>query len=135
MKKTYIIPALLVLGLTAFAQSALALSTHLESETVVTVQKPVNDNDMIYVGPGGVHTSSRLEASATLGQKPLTVSFTGLGLDAGSTYIIDFGDGSNSGPLTSPGRCPQMTYPQSLRSEEHTSELQSQSNLVCRLLL
>src|SRR2546430_12325520 len=25
--------------------------------------------------------------------------------------------------------------PQSLRSEEHTSELQSQSNLVCRLLL
>src|SRR5256886_11732589 len=27
------------------------------------------------------------------------------------------------------GRCPQ------LRSEEHTSELQSQSNLVCRLLL
>src|SRR2546430_9848732 len=26
-------------------------------------------------------------------------------------------------------------YVQSLRSEEHTSELQSQSNLVCRLLL
>src|SRR2546430_4508989 len=38
---------------------------------------------------------------------------------------------------------PQMTLPQEpecwhtrwLRSEEHTSELQSQSNLVCRLLL
>src|SRR2546430_9101642 len=27
------------------------------------------------------------------------------------------------------------THPGSLRSEEHTSELQSQSNLVCRLLL
>src|SRR2546430_4390259 len=27
------------------------------------------------------------------------------------------------------------TYLQPLRSEEHTSELQSQSNLVCRLLL
>src|SRR2546430_13535162 len=26
-------------------------------------------------------------------------------------------------------------HPQALRSEEHTSELQSQSNLVCRLLL
>src|SRR2546427_7775541 len=26
-------------------------------------------------------------------------------------------------------------YPDSCRSEEHTSELQSQSNLVCRLLL
>src|SRR2546430_3305002 len=31
-------------------------------------------------------------------------------------------------PTTSPGR-------EMLRSEEHTSELQSQSNLVCRLLL
>src|SRR2546430_3930786 len=29
----------------------------------------------------------------------------------------------------------QMTGPSHLRSEEHTSELQSQSNLVCRLLL
>src|SRR2546427_5798015 len=28
-----------------------------------------------------------------------------------------------------------MTHPRLLRSEEHTSELQSQSNLVCRLLL
>src|SRR5256886_6135431 len=28
-----------------------------------------------------------------------------------------------------------VTTPESLRSEEHTSELQSQSNLVCRLLL
>src|SRR5205085_8386583 len=27
------------------------------------------------------------------------------------------------------------TYPNGIRSEEHTSELQSQSNLVCRLLL
>src|SRR5688572_31413235 len=44
-----------------------------------------------------------------------------------------------------PGHSPQevedqVTYPlttnlQGLRSEEHTSELQSQSNLVCRLLL
>src|SRR5688572_31604379 len=29
----------------------------------------------------------------------------------------------------------RMTEPKPLRSEEHTSELQSQSNLVCRLLL
>src|SRR2546430_4139438 len=32
-------------------------------------------------------------------------------------------------------REPQLLQPQELRSEEHTSELQSQSNLVCRLLL
>src|SRR5688572_33305201 len=30
---------------------------------------------------------------------------------------------------------PRAQYPQVVRSEEHTSELQSQSNLVCRLLL
>src|SRR2546430_7335578 len=30
---------------------------------------------------------------------------------------------------------PQVTVPSGARSEEHTSELQSQSNLVCRLLL
>src|SRR5688572_31791286 len=30
--------------------------------------------------------------------------------------------------------CPRVT-PRTSRSEEHTSELQSQSNLVCRLLL
>src|SRR5205085_9623554 len=34
----------------------------------------------------------------------------------------------------SPGGAKSMPIP-SLRSEEHTSELQSQSNLVCRLLL
>src|SRR5688572_31028851 len=30
---------------------------------------------------------------------------------------------------------PNATKPRAMRSEEHTSELQSQSNLVCRLLL
>src|SRR2546430_8746717 len=30
---------------------------------------------------------------------------------------------------------PETAIPAALRSEEHTSELQSQSNLVCRLLL
>src|SRR2546430_13859268 len=31
--------------------------------------------------------------------------------------------------------CPRMNFRKACRSEEHTSELQSQSNLVCRLLL
>src|SRR5688572_31995847 len=41
---------------------------------------------------------------------------------------------SSTPPLAEPpeGRTDSMTKP---RSEEHTSELQSQSNLVCRLLL
>src|SRR2546430_3310770 len=33
------------------------------------------------------------------------------------------------------GRAPPRRAPSTVRSEEHTSELQSQSNLVCRLLL
>src|SRR2546430_7623160 len=37
--------------------------------------------------------------------------------------------------LTYVGRLDVMTSGLLLRSEEHTSELQSQSNLVCRLLL
>src|SRR2546427_9143311 len=32
-------------------------------------------------------------------------------------------------------RIPKLSHENSKRSEEHTSELQSQSNLVCRLLL
>src|SRR2546430_8927188 len=32
-------------------------------------------------------------------------------------------------------RRPRVPPPEAVRSEEHTSELQSQSNLVCRLLL
>src|SRR2546427_8785831 len=41
-------------------------------------------------------------------------------------------------PSTGPGQGgpgPDVDRSRSLRSEEHTSELQSQSNLVCRLLL
>src|SRR2546430_3922724 len=33
------------------------------------------------------------------------------------------------------GPHPESEHPGQMRSEEHTSELQSQSNLVCRLLL
>src|SRR2546430_11303648 len=36
---------------------------------------------------------------------------------------------------TTPDEAPRGPAPRRLRSEEHTSELQSQSNLVCRLLL
>src|SRR2546430_3717604 len=36
---------------------------------------------------------------------------------------------------TASSRCWIVSFPKASRSEEHTSELQSQSNLVCRLLL
>src|SRR5438270_10230308 len=38
-------------------------------------------------------------------------------------------------PLAAPGEEPSPGLVEGDRSEEHTSELQSQSNLVCRLLL
>src|SRR2546430_9647574 len=38
-------------------------------------------------------------------------------------------------PLTLTRTMPAPASPSAVRSEEHTSELQSQSNLVCRLLL
>src|SRR2546430_8978020 len=38
-------------------------------------------------------------------------------------------------PWDNAGAAPSAQAPVTIRSEEHTSELQSQSNLVCRLLL
>src|SRR5690606_41869602 len=42
--------------------------------------------------------------------------------------------GGNS-TASRPGRAPETDSPDAARSEEHTSELQSRENLVCRLLL
>ncbi len=46
---------------------------------------------------GGAH----LSAFPTSGVAPLSVSFTGTGLSGNTQYIMDFGDGSNSGSITS----------------------------------
>src|SRR5688572_30934693 len=44
--------------------------------------------------------------------------------------------GTVKGPVTLPSQVyPGVAHDYWVRSEEHTSELQSQSNLVCRLLL
>src|SRR5690606_21102348 len=42
---------------------------------------------------------------------------------------------SGHGPTLANPSPPQRTPPRAVRSEEHTSELQSRENLVCRLLL
>src|SRR6266496_4761088 len=39
------------------------------------------------------------------------------------------------GPVRPPGRGSRRSHPPGRRSEEHTSELQSRRDLVCRLLL
>src|SRR2546430_9881340 len=50
---------------------------------------------------------------------------------SGSRKHDSFSDGLTEEMITQLGRLD----PRRLRSEEHTSELQSQSNIVCRLLL
>src|SRR2546430_609223 len=55
--------------------------------------------------------------------------------EAEKVLLIDLIEDGGHGVLDDfvfQGRDPQWSFP---RSEEHTSELQSQSNLVCRLLL
>src|SRR5690606_40995380 len=49
------------------------------------------------------------------------------GIDSSSSAVLSIGRISRSAPLTEPSLA--------ARSEEHTSELQSRENLVCRLLL
>src|SRR5688572_31674657 len=55
------------------------------------------------------------------------------------TTLFRSAPGTSSRKTTTSGRSPTSNSaaatPGSRRSEEHTSELQSQSNLVCRLLL
>src|SRR5688572_32468200 len=50
------------------------------------------------------------------------------------TPVAPLAGARRSGAVTLQG-APVVTVSADLRSEEHTSELQSQSNLVCRLLL
>src|SRR5690606_31645371 len=64
---------------------------------------------------------------------PLTVQFTDQSTGPVASYVWDFGDGASSNEAS-----PVHTYAAAgayTRSEEHTSELQSRENLVCRLLL
>src|SRR2546427_7597046 len=55
--------------------------------------------------------------------------------DAGVREAANVADFQRDGSCQNLGNPWQRHQPLHLRSEEHTSELQSQSNLVCRLLL
>src|SRR2546430_11355843 len=52
-----------------------------------------------------------------------------------TSTCMPFAGGRPPGPATPPQSLLHTSAPKWVRSEEHTSELQSQSNLVCRLLL
>src|SRR2546430_12830339 len=75
---------------------------------------------------------------------PYTTLFRSYAYDArgNRTSVTDANGQPTQFAYDSMNRLTQVTYPDSttavnrdMRSEEHTSELQSQSNLVCRLLL
>src|SRR2546430_10180133 len=55
--------------------------------------------------------------------------------DSGPVVSLHFGHGNNEVRCKDRAGQPKMLQIRVGRSEEHTSELQSQSNLVCRLLL
>ena len=74
---------------------------------------PCNTDDNVWVvgtdnnnggNDGGNVQAVNFSASPTYGSAPLAVSFSASGLSSGSQYIIDFGDGQNSGPI--PGSDP-----------------------------
>src|SRR2546430_9174208 len=58
-------------------------------------------------------------------------------LQEGAWHVIDLQTFlvGLAAPASLPTRSALLTFDDGYRSEEHTSELQSQSNLVCRLLL
>lgn len=74
-------------------------------------------------GEGIGTTTSALSADPSSGPAPLSVSFSGTGVKGGGQYIVDYGDGANSGALTAidvcmhlvdgSGGCPRV-------SAEHT---------------
>src|SRR5256885_3965441 len=70
----------------------------------------------------------RLRAAATAaGRDPESIETAG--------YLLTLVDKSRREALNRAKREPFVIYMMSVRSEEHTSELQSPCNLVCRLLL
>src|SRR2546430_5782826 len=76
---------------------------------------------------------------------PYTTLFRSFGMGGkggpgGPSWSVSVNQGLNSFKPTHPGGArtvnhSTIVYVTEFRSEEHTSELQSQSNLVCRLLL
>src|SRR2546427_8646932 len=75
---------------------------------------------------------------------PYTTLFRSNGVDAGTEmsatahwldHVDETGIAASAEQFKKPRRGKHNALTRDVRSEEHTSELQSQSNLVCRLLL
>ncbi|MES2225728.1 MAG: peptidoglycan-binding protein [Patescibacteria group bacterium] len=58
-----------------------------------------------HCSPNSFPTDTPLSATPTSGSAPLSVDFSGSGLTGGNQYVIEYGDGSNSGALDAVNVC------------------------------
>src|SRR5690606_41081808 len=99
-------------------------------DTAATVLSPLSLHDALPIW--------RPLPPAPVGRgQPAGAGHRGRGLPQGAHVVADAAEGDHEGLLhdlrkLSAGRPRRLAEP---RSEEHTSELQSRENLVCRLLL
>src|SRR2546430_9104539 len=94
-----------------------------------------------FLAPATACGRAARDAPVTTGEKRMSL---GSGWVVAALFLVPLSSVSGqrttralSDPVLRPGslRARVVRCPDSTRSEEHTSELQSQSNLVCRLLL
>src|SRR2546430_9690218 len=77
-----------------------------------------------------------IEAQVEAGRGPTATVIVQMGtLRVGDAFICGDYSGKVKSLIDDRGQPVKSAGPSTPRSEEHTSELQSQSNLVCRLLL
>src|SRR5690606_42058441 len=88
---------------------------------------PLSLHDALPISGGGSGRPAPAQAA-----RSCTCTLRGsLGSSPGRSRATGPGHAASGGPL----RLHQAAAPRRVRSEEHTSELQSRENLVCRLLL
>src|SRR5579859_1149997 len=111
-----------------------ALLDVMQVSEIIKVVAPDTFERPIYAG-NAIQTVKSKDAKKVITVRTATFKATGAGGSAAiedATAAADPGLSSFVGEEVAKSERPELT---SARSEEHTSELQSQSNLVCRLLL
>src|SRR5256886_11417684 len=83
-----------------------------------------------FLAPATACGRAARDAPVTTGEKRMSL---GSGWVVAALFLVPLS--SVSGQRTTRALSDPVLRPGDVRSEEHTSELQSQSNLVCRLLL
>ena len=111
----------LTLPLAASAQMSAASDTNTNASLIALYTQLIHLlQEEIQLLQGGSHVpppsptptpsgDTALTADPSSGPAPLAVSFTGTGVKGGTQYIIDYGDGQNSGPLAALDVCMHLS--------------------------